>query len=894
MNGTFEMRERDNRLRLDLVDLQLEDPLKNAYTLRAAYQKDAPAWRANVTLPTLSLADWEAFVPEITPVVLSEETSLDVLECELLLPAQTPADWQLKARTRLTVPSMSMAGDSLSVTGIVCHSDLVVNAKQLQGAIDLTAKTASSNLFAQPLEGFSARGMNVEYDFRDRFYSLQGRYRVDRLGRGPVDGDLTLNSRQGYRVRLNSANLDPSEWLSNLAGEWKTEIVVEGNLSSNWYPSFALDLTGRRVSWGKHDLTRRLLSLSANGKWNPTDGIAIDKIQWGWGKAFEGVFERLTLSSQAFFADYFMLKGDVLVIREFLPDVVPNPRLGRWVEQRQWSISGALEYQYAPAQSLRISNGKIEGSSNLHGPFNLVWESEQGGHWRFQSPQVTLPLDFLPEVAATEQFELNGQTVFVLDLVGTFDTAHSPVFSILSGNIKGEISDCDGMVFSFLVPDRKQAVCSWENLAGQYQLDWRDGQQTLSCSIQTEDWTWHTKPPYTPKPHPKELDLYKATLDLDLVRSGGHLLQIKKCDASLGRGEVVELSLDGTIDQTRSGDWNPDLQVRIDCRGNSVVSLFRGIKVMGNATLQGKITGNNTGNWLVDANLDCNGFSFEQVVAPVVFHNVRGTMYLRDVALDERFSLERFEKRPHPLPPSLGEFDSLSRAFDQSSKTPVNLVADEMLIGSFEGRNVALRTIWIGDILYFNTMEGNLRTNQMQSYYDVKLTGFAYFHPLYGPGWEYVAAVDHIPLSDALPLRDSAQIPISPVRVRQFSKRKPPQDSYEVREVILNSPVRVLRGVPALGPLMNDLTSDLLDSSKLVFERRGDGNWRVLNPVRVDDLGQLPRFLVEDFPQRVFDGSTKTGQRVFDGIRDGVGDTLDGGRNVIDGLRDGVRGLFGN
>jgi hypothetical protein len=828
----------------------MEDKSGGRHSFEIHVDPTAKPWNLSVSLDSLAvpLEDITAFLPETWEIPPATGT------CQIhKLKASGPMghwkDWSVEARLTLDFDDLEVSQYEAQVSGLKLELDTKGKWSDWTGTASVIAKEVDTAAFPEPLLGLSARDLDVSVSLAKQSFSLSGPWAVDQAFGSAWSGIFACDSGGAWRLEGKTKALNPAAFKMDLEGTWQAAFKSEGDLKMETRPTLDLSLSSKAFRWGRYDLSSRPVTVHLTGNLPTGEKKEWDSAEISWGEGLHVGANHATWSGGRLDVRETTFTGDLVALSELFPQIKVNPRYGRWVNPRNWKIEGGISLTLAPSFAIRIEEGRIDSGKGIEGPIAFEYFGETG-KWAFRSPTLRFDIRDLLEEMGLSQFDMQGVMQAKADLAGRIPPKGTDVGWtgwIQSGAITGKVEDCSGKIWSFEGSrDGNPPWFGWRGLNGTFEVQWSAASTRVSTALFAKQWIFYTRTVPTAREYPQELAT-PARLNLLLSRIPGEPYELKDLAIYLGDVSPIELSASGTIDKRENG-WFPDLVVRGKADHADPTPVFRGVKLGGTGGLLGEVHGNELGNWVFQGNLDCNHVLFEELTVPVVLKDVRDRFYLEDIHLDELVSGKRWRSFRHVFPPDPDEEDSLAKAFDQSAQTRVNLRIGEALIGESRYADLDVRTIMIRDVLHMNTVEGKFAEGD----YPFKMTGFVFFVPGVGSGWRVRGETDRVPLSVGVPgLFPRIGLAREALSVTFYISRTPPKDRIQTRFVTLGFPIGALKDIPGVGPLLFGWTPDTLGSQVMIVQKVGDGPWNVLNPFKLPDAPEIPRYFFQKLPKSI-------------------------------------------
>jgi hypothetical protein len=759
-------------------------------------------------------------------------------------------DWSLEGKALLELPQGEIPGVGCEFERLRLDLDAKGKAFAWQGSASVTAARLELEQFEEPILGLTARDLEFSANLETGSFQANGPWSVEKALGTAFSGKAHYQSQGPFQLHAETKSLDPQVFSLNVEGTWAAALDLEGNLAKEDPPHFEAAFTSKDFRYGRYDFSSRLVHLKLDGTF-PASGPSIQTADLKWGDALHAGMEQLAWNGSRLDIGKTTFTGDLVVLSEFLPSLEVNPRFGKWVHPRDWSISGGISLTFQPDISIRIPKGEIDSGRGIKGPVFFEYSGADSS-WSFRSPTLRFDIHELLQELDLSRYDIDGVFFASLDLHGKLPKPGAPKgIGITSGILNGEIKDSNGQGAGLLgAIDKEPPWFGWKDLNGDFQVTWGPDNSRIQSSLAAGQWFFFTRatalssaqfPPALSAP---------ARLNLLMVRKRKDPWDLQNFLLLLGESSPIEIKARGTLEE-KNGAWVPDLRVQGEGNGSPMTPVFRGIRIGGTGVLTGKITGNEIGNWVFDGNLECSGVRFEQVTVPLVLENVRNTFYLRDVRLDEIASGTRWKKRRHTFPPDPDQPDSLARAFEQSRGTDAILAIEQARVGESRYMDISARAIIIGEVLHLNTIEGRIADGE----YSFQSTGFAFLVPGLGSGWRILGQTGRVPLAIAVPgLFKRVGLSDEALEVTYYLTRTPPKDPVQTRFLRLGFPIGKIKDIPALGPLLFGWTPDSLGSQFLIVQKVGQGDWGLVNPFKLPAGSELPRFLFDEMPKGLIQG----------------------------------------
>ena len=751
------------------------------------------------------------------------------------------------------------------------HLDINIGGEGFawEGTAALTAEEIWVPGLSLPLVGLRARDLAVSASLEDSMFSLNGPWTMKDAVGSSFSGLLKVSPKGNFVLSGNTTKFNWEGLGLNPGGVWKATFESRGQVKGEAATQVELDLVGKGCKWGQYDLSKRPVAVKMNADLSPGRPPQLKDVELSWGKAFEVQFSDCDWSGEKFRAGKAKLSGDLLVLGEFLPDFSPNPRFGRWVHPRDWQITGGVEIQVVPHVAINIQEGHIDSGKGFKGPISFGY-SAGTRNWSFRSPTLELSLREIASEVGIDTKYVQGKVTIKGDLEGQVPKRGSAEGWIRTANIDGRISECKVLIErpTKLQP-RNAYWAAGEDINGTFQLNWSPQTSRLETNLSAGRWFWFTKPPMV-TPNPEWKKTLEAPYQLYLLASSnrGGIYEVEDCSLTMGGSRPIILDLKGSIEQKPGGQLRPDLRVRVEGNRAGLTPVFRGLKFSGTGDFNGKITGNEFGNWIVNGKASLSGLSVRHIGVPMFLQNIEGEFPVRDTPMDEMFSPDRWKRRPHPLPPAPDQSDSLTRMFKDSKGSKENITIEEAWVGRSHYKDLSLRTLLHKEVLHMNTIQGRFA----EGGHKVWMTGFARTVPGESPEWRLRGLTKDIPISLGLPDFFEHWVEMKAAKVDFYLTRTVPDPVEEWRFITLEVPVGRLIDIPGIGELF-DLFREGSETTFAV-KRVGRERWQVLNPFSLEDTWQIPWSI----PKGLYQGGENMLYDIKDGAIDGILDFIEGGK----------------
>jgi len=781
-----------------------------------------------------------------------------------------PGDWSswildIDAKASLDGLTLPQTGHRLS--GLQADLKTRGSGKNWTGKLSLTAQKVEGAPLKGSLTGLSLNGL--DFAISANGIDLKGPYSVREILGGSWTGTVDYSNKGDYHLTGKSGQVNLSPFQSSLSGSCEAVFDLKGNLVDSSDPKLNLDLSSRNFRWDKYDLSARPLNVQLAGTIEGGRRPRWSSSEVRWGTVLHLGMKNCVLNEDLLRIETASLSGDLGVLQELIPGIKISSSVQKWINPGNWTIDGGIVITLRPVFSLSIEKGTMDTGRGIKGPIEFTYNADTS-LWRFRSPTLYFDLAKLLQEYQVKPVQAEGTVTVNLSLEGKIPARDQTGNWLQSGTIQGKLESSTGRIRSpFLQPAAQTPWFSWKDLGGPFEVRISSTSRRLTGSLSARQWIFFTIPSQYNSNYQKTLET-SATLSLTVTETPGEPYQLQELKISLGDSNPIRILAYGTITKNPVG-WTPDLKVKGEADGAGVTPVFRGIQLGGTGVFIGGIKGNKSGNWILDGNLTCSGLRFEQVASPVILRSVRGQFYLRDVYLDEILSRDRWVKRKHVFPSSPDQTDSLDKAFRQSASTRANLQIEAARVGSTLYENLTVRTILIGETLYLNTIEGFFPEGD----YPFRATGFVFLIPGRGAGWRLRGETERVPLSLGVPgLFDKMRFEEDLVDVTFYLTRTPPGEKVQTRYLSLGFPIGRLKGIPAVGGLLFGWTPDSLNSTDLVVQKVGEGDWQLLNPFQLPEATAIPKFILMDLPKGVFDRFQRGGKGLLQGVGEGLEDFM--------------------
>ncbi len=778
-------------------------------------------------------------------------------------------NWDIDLQAKSSFADISLPRTGHQFHGLTVEVETQGKSSDWKGKVSLVAQGVEFDPQMKPLKGLSLKGL--EFSLSKAGIDLKGPYAVEEVLGSPWSGRMSCSPMGDYLVSGATKKLSLTPFNPALSGVSEATFDLQGNLFDSTDPKLKLELTSHSLHWGKYDLSARPLTVQLTGeiaggrkpRWSSAD------IQWG--KDLHVGMKDCRLEGDQLTIGGASLSGDLNAVQELIPGLTLSPSVLKWVNPKDWSLDGGIVVTLKPVFSLQIEEGEIDTGRGIKGPISFSYSGDTS-QWTFRSPTLHFDLAQLLDEYKIKPVQAAGTITLNLSLVGKIPTTGGSPGWLQSGTVNGKLESSQGQIRSPLPqPSGQPTWFAWKDLSGPFEAQFNSTSRRLSGSLFTRQWSFYTIPSQNNKDYQKTLTT-QAALNLIVTNTPGEPYRIQELKVTLGDENPVRFYSQGSVTLTPAG-WIPDLKLKGEVDSGGVTPVYRGVQIGGTGVFVGELKGNQRGNWVVEGDLECSGLRFEQVASPVILKNVRGTFYLRDVCLDEIMSRDRWRRRKHEFPPNPDQPDSLAKAFAQSSKSPVNLHIDAARIGATLYKQLNLRTILIGETLYLNTVEGIFPEGN----YPFTSTGFVFYVPGRGSGWRFRGETERVPLSLGVPgLFDKIKFREELVDVTFYLTRTPPGEKVQTRYLSLGFPLGRLKDIPALGGLLFGWTPDSLNSTDLIVQKTGEGEWTLLNPFQLPEATAIPKFILMDLPKGVFNHIQKGGKGLIQGVEESFDDFMGG------------------
>lgn len=776
--------------------------------------------------------------------------------------------WNVETKIALQAPSLTIPEFGREFKGTDLILDAAGNLDNAKGTLSLTIEEIPYPPLTKPVQGFRARDLDFAYSLSRNEWKVSGPWSVQSAPGGAYAGTLSVSSAEGYRLRAENKDVEWTDWEVPLTGTWAGVVNLSGNPFSESPPSVEMDLTGSDVFLGGVDFSRRDVQVHLEGKANFGAGPSFDLFTFAWGQAFQVTMRDFYWDSQRFKANLATLTGDLLVLSEFFPGVSVNPRVGKWINPKEWKVTGGFEVIHKPNLEIRTQEATLDTGRGQGGPFSFSY-SDSSKTWSFESPTLQMGLDDLVREMAIPGVQAQGAVQVSANLTGRIPSARlGQSGSLVTAMVRANLTDSIGL---YSRPDRHsgqvEPILGWDGLQGSFEVDWSSASRRIQTRLSSRDLIWYTKSPATPAAsYPQSLSTNGASLSLTAVRGAPGDYHVDEFIFRQGEDSPVVMTLTGPV-QKRGSFWTPDFKVRIAGDRAQVTPVFRGWQLGGTGTFLGTVKGDNQGKWVLNGEVDCRNAFFEFVVGPAQMEGIEGTFYFRDVLLDEAIGYNRWIKRNVGEPPT--QPDSLTRAFEGGGVEP-NIRAKSAQFGEMRLSNLTGATFLRRDAIYVNRLEGHFA----QGGHPLRMTGFVFFQPGVGVGWRMRAGTSRVPMVVAIPGIGDVGLDYDAIDVDIYSTKNPGTEFIETRHLMLGVPIGQLKNIPGIGETLFGWTPDVLGSRTLIIRRVGHGPWETLNPLSPADVIHLPNFFLQNLPDGVLDQMQQKGTQFFRGIGSGFRDTF--------------------
>lgn len=799
----------------------------------------------------LPVADITSFLPPSIQIPDSIE-EIDLTNVAASGPMGKWNDWRIEASTSFKLESLYLETSDVRLDGLDAVVKLVKQGATWEGSGRLDVREAYLPTLPVPARGLTAGQLTFSLGARGGLRASTDWTAQDILG-SVFRGSFELGSGGSISLEARSAQFQPQKLGLALAGDW--EVAAKLNRTSPTPGGFKLqlDASTQRFTLPGNSVPPAPLSARLVGEIALGESPRWSSAQLMWGKLARLEMTGINWSPPRFSAGRAVLSGDLTALTTLAPELGSNPLVGRWVDPRKWSIDGPVSLVVSPEISLRVDKAQLDSGRGLTGPITFTYS---GGDrtWTFVSPTIRLNLRSFIRDSGFGDYPIEGSLLAVADLRGVIPSPGDTNSKWLrTGVINGKIENSNGDIGP---PEgRSDPWMGWRGLAGEFEGTWNAEASKLSLNLYARDWIFHTPAGMARRAEDRQLAT-PARLECLIVKETDLVYEVRYMRALLGENSPIQLDVKGTVTRGRSA-WIPELKVRGQADRARPTPIFRGTRIGGSGSLLGEIQGTAAGSWDFNGNLVCDGLLFEKVTTPIILKDVRDTLSIRDVKLDELMSREKWRRSGFKIPSSPDKTGSLNRAFSQSSKTPITLRIGEARIGRTDYRDLKVRGIVQGEILFLNTVEGSFA----QGGYPFQATGFTFAVPGAGAGLRLRGRTERIPLNLGVPgFEDRFKLTDEALEVDFYISRTPPHDRVETRFIKLGFPLSQLKSIPGFGNLILGWAPDSLGTDMIVLQRVGDGDWNAINPFKLPDAGEIPDYL-RNLPAGFFKG-------VGEGIRD--------------------------
>ncbi|MCB9783845.1 MAG: hypothetical protein H6751_12850 [Candidatus Omnitrophica bacterium] len=804
------------------------------------------------------------------------EGRIKLQEANLSGPMGVWSDWKAKIRADLNLPNVELPMIERTLSGVDLDLDFTASQDHLKGTSKVAIDKIATDVIEGGLRGFRSSKIDFDYSLKDGATEVSGPWSAADIWGSAYNGTLSLSSKTGYRVSAETEDLNWKQLPYTLQGRWKAKIQVEDNDFKGGAPQFEVSLDGVNFQMGELDFSSRPVTLRFTGQaFLENGGVRFEKAEMRWGDSLSLDLLGTEWNGSVFRANQGILQGDLTVLMGLIPNFHLDPRWERYFHPRNWRIEGGIEVQTEPTVTLEIQQGRLDTGKGIEGPIGFRY-SQADRTWSFQAPTLRLNLAQLAREFRLPMVEISGFMTVQADFSGRIPgTGERGSVWLDQAIFDGEVSECDGR-FNRLRADGglDQHLFGWIGAGGRLSVDWNSASKRLSANIGMEDFIWYSKPADTDHAYPQQLRSGGARLSLNLEQEGVNRYQVKKFLMAWGKDQPVELGASGTVEK-KGEVWLPNLNLRIQGNRCPKTAVFRGVLLEGSGIFLGTIGGNDRGNWILNGKATLDDLTFEHIVAPVILSDARGTFEVIDFRLDEYLSEARWNARPHRNVPEFGDTNIVAKAFQVSQGTPPNLIVPRLKVGTNVFERVALRTVREGEFLYMNTASGQFA----EGGFPVKMTGYFFFHPRDGVAYRVAGYTERAPLGIALPMIGSLGLDRQAVEVRFYIVQDLFQEEVQTRYINLGIPIGMLKDIPGFGPALFGWTPDSLQSREIIVRKVGDGEWTVLNPLKLGDAMGIPEFILRDIPTQALEQTRDAGEGLIQGIGEGVRDFLNNSGN---------------
>ncbi len=821
---------------------------------------------------TASLGPFVVAYQDIAPLFMAKNLppAIGEIDVQQLLGSGRLGDWKnwnLNLQAKASFESLTIPKTGHQFHGLTIEAGMEGKINNWTGKASLVSQRTEGAPLTQPLRGLSLQDM--EFALSEGGIEIKGPYAVEEVMGSAWSGNLAYTPKGDYRLDGTSKKLDLSPFNTNMTGVSEATFDLQGNIFDNSDPQLGLKLSSKSFRWGKYDFSARPLVVQLAGKIVEGRNPRWSSADITWGTALQVGMRDCELKGDRLGIGGASLSGDMRALQELIPGLQISPSFQEWVNPKDWRLDGGIAVTLKPSFSLSIEEGIIDTGRGIKGPIEFVYQADTS-QWTFRSPTLHFDLAKLLKEYKIDPVQAEGSVTLNLSLVGRIPVGNNTTDWIQSGTINGRLASPTGQIRNpFPQPAGQPAWFTWKDLSGPFEVQINSKSRRLTGSLSANKWVFITIPPSYKTNYQKTLET-QAKIGLTISSMPGEAYRVQELNVVLGDSTPVRILSQGTITKTPEG-WSPDLKVKGEVDGGGVTPVYRGVQIGGTGVFVGDIKGNKRGNWILDGDLECSGLRFEQVAIPVVLTNVRGTFYLRDVYLDEILSRNRWLKRKHEFPPNPDQPDSLDKAFGHSGSPNPTLTISAARIGSSLYRALSLRTILIGETLYLNTVMGSFSEGD----YPLRATGFVFYVPGRGAGWRVRGETRRVPLSLGVPgMFDKMIFREELVDVTFYLTRTPPGDKVQTRYLSLGFPIGRLRDIPAVGSLLFGWTPDSLNSTDLIVQKVGEGDWQLLNPFQLPEATAIPKFILMDLPRGVFERVQRGGRGFLQGVGEGIEDFI--------------------